>query len=62
MFDSPFEYCPRCGEYALLDQTQEQCAREYECKCACALRRFFSGMEIAETPKRPAIPIHRARP
>lgn len=62
MFDSPFEFCPLCGEYVLLDQTQRQCAREHACKCACPLRPFFTGMEIREAPERRAIPVRHARP
>jgi hypothetical protein len=50
MFDSPFEYCPVCRAYVLLDQTQKQCAREHSCATAlkCPLRPFFAGMEFRE--------------
>ena len=48
MFDSPFEYCPVCRTYVLLDQTDRQCAREHSCAAMmkCPLRRFFTGMEF----------------
>jgi len=50
MFDSPFEYCPACRAYVLLDQTQQQCAREHACKelSKCALRRLFTGIEFRD--------------
>jgi hypothetical protein len=50
MFDSPFEYCPACRAYVLLDQTQRQCAREHFCAAVpqCPLLRFFTGMEFRE--------------
>ena len=49
MFDSPFEFCQRCREFVLLDQTQRECAREHRCRDAsgCPLRRFFTGIEFA---------------
>ena len=50
MFDSPFEYCPVCRAYVLLDQTQRQCAREHACQepSKCALRRLFTGIEFRD--------------
>ena len=49
MFDSPFEFCKRCREYVLLDQTQRECAREHRCAdgAECPLRRCFTGIEFA---------------
>lgn len=46
MFDSPFEYCAVCGEYVLLDQTCEECAREHRCGTSCPLQAFFTGVEF----------------
>lgn len=48
MFDSPFEYCPMCRAYVLLDQTQRQCAQEHACSAKCPLQRFFTGIEFRE--------------
>ena len=48
MFDSPFELCPVCRQYVLLDQTQRQCASEHHCSDAarCPLRSCFTGIEF----------------
>ena len=75
MFDSPFEYCPQCRAYVLLDQTQGECAREHSCAVAskCPLQRFFTGLEFHEqdgkpeageespgtTPKDSSVPLSR---
>jgi hypothetical protein len=50
MFDSPFERCPHCRQYVLLDQTQRQCAREHGCGegDACPLARYFTGIEFGD--------------
>ena len=54
LIDSPFEICPVCDEYVLLDQTQAQCAREHHCEnVKCPLGRFFVGHEVKE-PEEPA--------
>jgi len=60
MFDSPFEFCPVCGAYVLLDQTQRQCAREHRCEGEpkCPLEKYFTGIEFHEAapaakPERP---------
>jgi len=45
MFDSPFAFCPRCGEMVLLDQTQRECAYEHGCSNECCpLADWFSGI------------------
>lgn len=50
LIDSPFELCPVCDEYVLLDQTQAQCAREHRCgHVHCPLKRFFVGHEVVES-------------
>jgi hypothetical protein len=47
--DSPFEICTVCDEYVLLDQTQEQCAREHHCEhVRCPLKKYFVGREVAD--------------
>lgn len=47
MFDSPFTYCPKCGEMVLLDQTQRECAAEHRCGDAeCPLADSFSGIDF----------------
>lgn len=47
MFDSPFDYCPHCGEMVLLDQTQRECAEEHRCgNVECPLRNCFSGFDF----------------
>jgi len=53
MFASPFEYCPICKEYVLLDQTHRECAREHHCIdiSQCPLRQFFQGFEFHEEGK-----------
>lgn len=57
LFDSPFEICPVCAEYVLLDQTKRQCAREHHCeRLECPLERFFTGREmgaLADTEEEP---------
>lgn len=51
LIDSPFEVCPVCDEYVLLDQTQRQCAREHHCEnVKCPLARFFVGREVPNPP------------
>ncbi|TCO81254.1 hypothetical protein EV699_10996 [Plasticicumulans lactativorans] len=44
-FDSPFERCPVCNEYVLLDCTQVECAKEHHCAVGqkCPLLRYFEG-------------------
>jgi hypothetical protein len=61
MFDSPFEFCPKCEEIVLLDQTRHQCALEHRCAEAedCPLRRWFTGVEFGKAPG-PAEPPARA--
>lgn len=50
LIDSPFEVCPVCDEYVLLDQTQRQCAQEHHCEnIKCPLQRFFVGREMQES-------------
>lgn len=50
LIDSPFEICPVCDQYVLLDQTQKECAREHRCKnVQCPLQRFFVGREMRNT-------------
>ena len=55
MFDSPFEYCPLCRAYVLLDQTQRQCGREPSCAAGpkCRLRRFLTRTEFREGEESP---------
>ena len=49
MFDSPFDYCPQCGEMALLDQTQRECAEEHRCvDIDCPLRSWFCGFDFRQ--------------
>lgn len=50
MFGSPFELCPVCKEYVLLDQTHRECAREHRCcdVSQCPLKRFFGGIEFGD--------------
>jgi hypothetical protein len=51
MFDSPFTYCPRCGEMVLLDQTQRECAAEHRCgDIECPLGEIFSGIDFEGVP------------
>ena len=48
-FDSPFEVCPVCDEYVLLDQSHRECAREHHCEhVKCPLARYFVGKEMKE--------------
>jgi len=56
MLDSPFERCPRCRQYVLLDQTRRQCAREHGCGEgeACPLARYFTGVEFGSAAVPPA--------
>jgi hypothetical protein len=51
MFDSPFEFCPACDAYVVLDQTLRECAREHRCDdvSKCPLQTFFTGIEFAGT-------------
>jgi predicted RNA-binding Zn-ribbon protein involved in translation (DUF1610 family) len=47
MFDSPFDYCPKCGEMVLLDQTQRECAAEHRCgDWRCPLQTVFTGIDF----------------
>lgn len=57
MFDSPFAFCRVCRQYVLLDQTQEQCAREHECDdSVCGLRRYFTGIDFGANRVVAAVP------
>lgn len=49
-FDSPFERCPVCHNYVLLDSTQQECACEHGCakNQICPLGRFFSGQQYKD--------------
>ena len=51
MFDSPFEFCPACKAYVVLDQTLQECALGHRCHdvTKCTLQRFFTAIEFAET-------------
>ena len=55
-FDTPFEVCPVCNQYVMLDQAQRECAREHGCARdrQCPLERYFTGREFEESalPKR----------
>ena len=47
MFDSPFAFCPRCGDMVLLDQTRRECAREHGCAQEhCPLAAWFGGIDF----------------
>ncbi|MBI2314204.1 MAG: hypothetical protein HYU77_17095 [Betaproteobacteria bacterium] len=61
MFDSPFERCPVCGQFVMLDQTQAQCAREHHCHPSvdCPLRKYFTGHDFGEKKKHPAKALRR---
>ena len=49
LFDSPFEMCPVCEAYVLLDQAHAECAREHHCEhVKCPLARYFVGREMKE--------------
>lgn len=49
MFDSPFVFCPRCGEMVLLDQTRRECAREHGCdQEPCPLAAWFGGIDFRQ--------------
>jgi len=49
MFDSPLEVCRVCGEWVLLDQTHEECAREHRCTVErCPLERYFTGVDFGQ--------------
>jgi hypothetical protein len=52
MFDSPFDYCPKCGEMVLLDQTRRECAAEHRCgDVECPLAAMFSGIDFRSAPE-----------
>lgn len=47
MFDSPFDFCPVCKDYVMLDQTAGECAREHGCRLAdCPLETCFTGVDF----------------
>jgi hypothetical protein len=43
-FDSPVAPCEVLHEMVLIDETQEECAREHDCPTdrVCPLRRYFA--------------------
>jgi hypothetical protein len=51
MFDSPFDFCPRCDQMVLLDQTLKECIREHLCDGVkpCPLESYFSGLDFSTT-------------
>ncbi len=52
MFDSPFDFCPKCGEMVLLDQTRRECAAEHRCGDAeCPLEGCFTGFDFRSKPQ-----------
>ena len=54
-FDSPIEYCPVAKRYVLIDQTQESCSRDMDCRALnCPLARYFAR------PMRPEKNLRRA--
>lgn len=54
IIDSPFDRCPVCKEYVLLDGTQPQCAQEHGCAPGqkCPLLAYFEGQKY-EMPAPP---------
>lgn len=53
MFDSPFAWCPNCGEAVLLDQTQRECAEEHRCgNIECPLGGCFVGIDFRKNEPR----------
>lgn len=41
--DSPIEYCPIAKRYVLIDQTQESCSGDMDCRAVnCPLARYFA--------------------
>lgn len=51
VFDSPFEFCPVCKSYVLLDQTRLECAREQKCsipEAECPLKKVFAGIDFSK--------------
>lgn len=53
MFDSPMEYCPRCGKMVTLAQTVAECERKQGCGMGqtCPLRKYFSGSDGGPDPQ-----------
>jgi hypothetical protein len=49
MFDSPMEYCTICRQMVTLDQSQDECAREYGCRLdtVCPLLSYFPRTDAA---------------
>lgn len=43
MFDSPTQFCPRCGKWVAIDQPQALCARDHACATVddCPLAHLF---------------------
>lgn len=47
--DSPFEHCPLCNEYVLMDQTCKECQQEHHCKdVQCPLKQYFLGVDFEQ--------------
>jgi hypothetical protein len=61
MFDSPFDFCPHCGEMVLLDQMHKECAAEHRCskKVICPLQKQFSGYDFSTPPVNPPTELAR---
>lgn len=60
LFDSPFERCPRCNAYVLLDQTARECAEEHHCELDhCPLAPYFEQRETPDegTSPTPSLPV-----
>ena len=51
-FDSPVGRCEAVREMVLLDETQEECAREHGCApdCDCPLKKLFTEQSGVSDP------------
>jgi len=66
MFDSPFEYCPRCRAYVVLDQTQGNArenipAHRRRSAPSSAFALVWNFMSRTESQRRGGKPGHHVR-
>ena len=55
MFNSPTEFCSKCGQWVALDQTKAQCAARHQCvEAECRFSLYFAASSTGSMGAIPA--------